>query len=242
MPTTWYDSIISKIEPASPNVKRFWLKTTNGARPDFQAGQFITMDLPIGDKRLQRWRSYSIASAPGDDPNALEFCIVRAPEGLASHYLFDEVQPGTAVRWKGPEGGFVLPETLDKDLVFVCTGTGVAPFRSMLRDIQYAGKPHRNIHLIFGARTEADVLYRKEFEELTRTMPGFRYDVALSREPNWPGYKGYVHQVYLEHYADKRADVDFYLCGWSNMIDEAVANLMVKLGYERTQIHYELYG
>lgn len=242
MPTTWYDSIISKIEPAAPDVKRFWLETANGARPDFQPGQFITMDLPIGDKRLQRWRSYSIASAPGDDPNTLEFCIVRAPEGLASHYLFDEVKPGVAIRWKGPEGGFVLPETLDKDLVFVCTGTGVAPFRSMLRDIRHLGKPHRNIHLIFGTRMEADILYREEFEEMARTMPGFRYDVALSREPGWTGYKGYVHQVYLEHYAEKRPDVDFYLCGWSNMIDEAVANLIVKLGYDRTQIHYELYG
>lgn len=242
MPTTWYDSIITKIEAASPNVKRFWLETPGVERPDFQAGQFITMDLPIGDKRLQRWRSYSIASAPNDDPNLLEFCIVRAPDGMGSHYLFDEVQPGSAVRWKGPEGAFTLPDPIEKDLVLICTGTGVAPFRSMLRDLQHSEKSHRNIHLIFGTRTEKDILYREEFENLTRTMPGFRYDVALSRQPDWPGYQGYVHQIYMEHYAEKRPDVGFYLCGWSNMIDEAVANLIVTLGYERTQLHYELYG
>ena len=242
MPTTWYESIVTKIEPASPSVKRFWLKTPEGERPAFRAGQFITMDLPIGEKRLQRWRSYSIASAPADDPNTLELCIVRAPNGLASKYLCDDLQPGATLRWKGPEGTFVLPETIGTDLVMVCTGTGIAPFRSMLRDLQLSGKPHREIHLIFGARTEADILYREEFETMARTMPGFRYDIALSRQPGWPGYKGYVHQVYLEQYAAVRPDVQFYLCGWSNMIDEAVAKLLTQLSYDRTQIRYELYG
>ena len=46
----------------------------------------------------------------------------------------------------------------------------------------------------------------------------------------------------MEHYHDLRPDVDFYLCGWSNMIDEAVAHLMVDIGYDRAQLHYELYG
>ncbi|MFN0015745.1 MAG: hypothetical protein ACKVU2_14470 [Saprospiraceae bacterium] len=127
-------------------------------------------------------------------------------------------------------------------MVLICTGTGVAPFRSMLRDLMHTGRPHRNIHLIFGARTEVDILYRAELEELARMMPGFRYDVALSRQPDWGGYKGYVHQVYRSEYAQPRPDVVFYLCGWGNMIDEAVANLLMQMGYGRDQILYELYG
>jgi ferredoxin-NADP reductase len=51
-----------------------------------------------------------------------------------------------------------------------------------------------------------------------------------------------VHQVYLEHYKTPRPDVHFYLCGWSNMIDAAVAHLLADLKYDRSQIHYELYG
>ncbi|MBP6825807.1 MAG: FAD-dependent oxidoreductase [Saprospiraceae bacterium] len=241
MPNTWYNGLVKKLEPIAPNVRQFWLEMPDLSAFDFKAGQFVTMDLPIGDKRLQRWRSYSIASAP-DGSNVLELCIVRNEDGIGTKYLFEDVEPGASLRLKGPDGGFVLPDTIGKDLVFICTGTGVAPFRSMILDLKKSGKPFRNIHLIFGTREESGILYRAEFEELARTLPGFRYDVALSRQPDWPGYKGHIHQIYLEHYRDARPDVDFYICGWSNMIDEAVANLLVKLGYNRTQIHYELYG
>lgn len=241
MPTTWHDGIVRKIDRIAPNVRSFQVEMPALQSFDFQAGQFVTLDLPIGEKRLQRWRSYSIANAPNGS-NQLELCIVNAPEGAGSTYLFDEVQEGAILKFKGPDGGFVLPEKIEKDLVFICTGTGVAPFRSMILDLKNSGKPHRNIHLIFGTREESGILYRETFEELAQTMPGFRYDVVLSRQTDWPSWKGYVHQVYAELYPTPRPDLEFYLCGWSNMIDEAVANLLLKLRYDRSQIHYELYG
>ncbi len=241
MPTTWHEGIVRKIAPLAPNVRAFHLEVPDVETIDFKAGQFITLDLPIGEKRLQRWRSYSIANAP-DGSNQLELCVVRSEQGVGSQYLFDEITEGSTLKFKAPDGGFVLPETIDKDLVFVCTGTGIAPFRSMILDIQKTGKAHRGIHLIFGTRDESSILYRAELEELSRTMPGFRFDVVLSRQPEWPGWKGYVHQVYMDQYQSPRADVAFYLCGWSSMIDDAVANLLLKLRYDRAQVHYELYG
>jgi ferredoxin-NADP reductase len=242
MPVTWYKATIQKIESLAPGVRSFQLQVPELESFVFEAGQFVTFDLPIGDKRLQRWRSYSIANAP-DASNIFELCVVRSEQGQGgSKYLFDEVEVGSELTFKGPDGGFVLPATIDKDLVFVCTGTGIAPFRSMIHDLHRSGKPHRNIHLIFGAREAADVLYREEWEELTRTMPGFTFDVALSRQPDWAGWKGYVHQVYQSQYQTPRPDVAFYLCGWSKMIDEAVANLILQMGFDRTQVHYELYG
>ncbi|MBK8557147.1 MAG: oxidoreductase [Lewinellaceae bacterium] len=243
MPTLWYNATVSRIEYYAPDVRRFWLSMPDGERLAFRAGQFITLDLPIGDKRLQRWRSYSIASAPDPEGNAaLELCIVRSGDGEGTRYLFDEVQEGSNLRFKGPDGAFYLPEALGQDVVMICTGTGIVPFRSMLLDLQQRKFPHQNIHLIFGTRYENGILYQEEMERFKATLPGFQYDIVLSREPEWDGYQGYVHQVYLEQYAEKRPDVQFYICGWSNMIDEAVANLMVKLGYDRTQIHFELYG
>ncbi|MDX1912262.1 MAG: FAD-binding oxidoreductase [Saprospiraceae bacterium] len=241
MPTLWHDGIVRKIDTIAPNVRSFRLEVPELPSFDFRAGQFVTMDLPIGDKRLQRWRSYSIANAP-DGSNSLELCIVRSSEGLGSKFLFDEIQEGSSLKFKGPDGGFILPETIDNDLVFICTGTGIAPFRSMILDLKNSGRPHRNIHLIFGTRQESGILYRDEFENLARSMPGFRYDIVLSQQPDWPGWKGHVHQVYMAEYATPRPDVAFYLCGWSSMIDDAVANLLIKAGYARNQIYYELYG
>jgi ferredoxin-NADP reductase len=251
----WYDSQITKIENETPTTKRFWLKVQTDEPLTWQAGQFVTMDLPISDKRLKRWRSYSIANAPNasdtDLPRGnreggteLEFCVVQAENSTGgSKYLCDEATVGTPIRFKGPDGTFVLKQPLDnRDLVFICTGTGVAPFRSMIWDIYKRQIPHRNIHLIFGARYEKDILYKQDFEKLAKLLPNFNYDIVLSREKDWQGWKGYVHHVYTEGYRDKRPDIDFYICGWANMIDDVVAKLIVDLGYDKTQVHYELYG
>jgi ferredoxin-NADP reductase len=241
MPVTWYNAPIIRIEDECPNTKRFWVEIPELESFDFKAGQFVTMDLPVHEKRLHRWRSYSIANAP-DGGNILEFCIVRLEGGLATRYFFEEAQVGTVLRFKGPDGTFTLPERLDKKLVMICTGTGVAPFRSMLLDIERREEPFESIHLIFGTRYENGILYRRELEAFREKWPHFQYDIALSREPEWQGYKGYVHQIYMERYAEPQPDITFYLCGWSNMIDDAVANLIVKLGYDKSQVRYELYG
>lgn len=241
MPATWYNGQVIRIEDESPLTKRFWVEIPEVESFPFKAGQFVTMDLPVHEKRLHRWRSYSIANSP-DGGNVLEFCIVFLEGGLATRYFFEEVKVGTRLRFKGPDGTFTLPDNLDKKLVLVCTGTGVAPFRSMLWDIHNRNLPFRNIHLIFGTRHENGILYREEFESFREKWPNFQYDIALSREPGWKGYNGYVHQVYMERYPEADPGIDFYLCGWSHMIDDAVANLIVKLKYDKSQIHYELYG
>ncbi len=236
----WYESKIIKIEQETPQTRRFWLQIESETSFTFRAGQFVTMDLPISERRTKRWRSYSIASAP-NTANILEFCIVRLDKGAGTTYLFEEATVGTSIKFKGPDGAFYLPETIQNDLVFICTGTGIAPFRSMLLTLMQQQKTHQHLHLIFGTRTADGILYQTELEQLALANPHFTFDVALSRETTISTHRGYVHQIYQKHYAVVRPDVVFYLCGWSNMIDEAVANLL-NLGYNRTQIKYELYG
>ena len=245
----WYDAQIVDIQQQSPTTRLFKLKVAE--QIDFKAGQFVTMDLPISDKRLKRWRSYSIANAPSlkdgkntEGSSELEFSIVKSEESAGgSHYLFEEAAIGTQIRFKGPDGAFTLRESsTDKDLVFICTGTGVAPFRSIVWDIYNQKLPHKNIHLIFGGRREHDILFREEFEFLQQNLEDFKFDAALSREPTWAGAKGYVHGVYTEGYKNVRSDVHFYICGWSKMIDDAVAKLIIDLGYDKSQVFYELYG
>ena len=254
----WYDSEIVGIEHQSPTTRLFTIKVLGEEPISYKAGQFVTMDLPISEKRLKRWRSYSIANAPnhentveernpdtiGKGGRELEFSIVHAENSTGgSRFLFEEAQIGTPIRFKGPDGTFTLRQPIaEKDVVFICTGTGIAPFRSMIWDIYNQNIPHRNIHLIFGGRYKQDILFREDFVFLEKNLKGFTFDVVLSRQTDWAGHKGYVHGIYTEGYKNTRADVDFYICGWANMIDDAVAKLIVDLGYDKSQVHYELYG
>ncbi|NND31310.1 MAG: oxidoreductase, partial [Saprospiraceae bacterium] len=90
MPWKWYDSQVVNIVDLSPNTKSFWLQIDDIDSLDYTPGQFITLDLPIGEKRINRWRSYSIANLPKQD-GLIELCIVHFDGGLASEYLFDKV-------------------------------------------------------------------------------------------------------------------------------------------------------
>jgi CDP-4-dehydro-6-deoxyglucose reductase len=238
----WTTGSIEKIEDTSPTVKTFWIRVQQEDKLDFKPGQFVTWDLPISEKRLGRWRSYSIANPP-NGKDLLEFSIVKVDEGGATKYLWEEAKVGTEIKFKGPDGMFILPENIDYDMVMICTGTGVAPFRSMIKYLdKHIDIPRKKIHLIYGTRYSNNLLYREEFRELEDRTDWFKYDVALSREDIPGAHQGYIHQIYMNEYSVHRDDIKFYLCGWTNMIDEAVANLMIKLKYKPSQIKYELYG
>jgi CDP-4-dehydro-6-deoxyglucose reductase len=121
----------------------------------------------------------------------------------------------------------------------ICTGTGIAPFRSMLHHIKNHNIPHKDIYLVFGCRTKDALLYYEEMMQLQESIPGFHYIPTLSRE-QWEGKTGYVHPIYESLCADKRPAV-FYLCGWKGMIDEARKRIL-DMGYTKDEIHREIYG
>lgn len=241
----WRKGIVTRIENETYNTKRFWIHIPEVSSFDFQPGQFVTLDLPIHEKPNKRWRSYSIASWP-DGTNVIELLIVLLDGGVGTNYLFNEVHEGSELVLRGPQGVFVLPESLDKDLYFICTGTGIAPFRSMVHDIHNHTTPHKNIYLLFGTRTKNDLLYLEEMRRMEQEVENFTFIPTLSRE-NWNGCCGYVHAIYENLIHEKMngsADLPaalFYLCGWKNMIDEAKERL-IKLGYDKKAIHLELYG
>jgi ferredoxin-NADP reductase len=240
MPTRWYDAEIIEIKNLSPNTKQFTLSIQDVDTFSFIPGQFITFDLPVSEKRLDRWRSYSIASAPVGN-NIIELCIVRSENGLGTKYLFEDVKEGSILKCKGPDGSFVIPSDFDNEIIMLCTGTGVAPFRSMLKHIESQNISFQKIHLIFGTRYETGILYQDEWEYLSKKNSKFQYDVALSREKSDRFHQGYIHDIYIKKYATLSANRTFYICGWSGMVDEAI-NQISMMGYDRSQIKYELYG
>lgn len=238
----WRTGKVIRIEDATFNTKRFWIEVQDVDQFDFIPGQFVTLDLPIHEKRNKRWRSYSIASYP-DGTNIFELVIVLLEGGLGSTYLFNEIKVGSELTLRGPQGTFVLPKEINKNLFLICTGTGVAPFRSMIYYIHQHKIAHQNIYLIFGCRTLSDCLYKEELEALDNEMNGFYYLPTFSREDrnNTNINHGYVHHLYEDIILREQAPATFFLCGWKNMIDEAKAKIL-SFGYDRYDVHLELYG
>jgi ferredoxin-NADP reductase len=234
----WRKGTVIKIDDHTHNTRRFWIQVPELEQFDFVPGQFVTLDLPIHEKPNKRWRSYSIASWP-DGSNVFELLIVLAQDGLGTRYLFDEINVGSEITFRGAQGVFTLPATIDKDVFLICTGTGIAPFRSMVNYIKLHAIATKNIHLIFGCRKKEDLLYYDELKALEQALPGFYYHPTLSRE-HWEGHHGYVHPVYQELCRDKQ-EASFFLCGWKHMIDEAKRHL-TEMGYDKKAIHLELYG
>ena len=241
----WRKGIVTKIVDETYNTRRFWIQIPELSSFDFIPGQFVTLDLPIHEKPNKRWRSYSIASWP-DGTNMIELLIVLLEGGAGTTYLFNEVKEGSELILRGPQGVFTLPEDLNKDFYLVCTGTGIAPFRSMMHHIKNHQIPFKDIYLIFGTRSQKDLLYYGEMKSLEKEVEGFHYVPTLSRE-KWEGCCGYVHAVYENLVQEKKngseelPPANFYLCGWKAMIDEAKQRIL-QLGYDKKAIHLELYG
>jgi ferredoxin-NADP reductase len=242
MPEPWRTGKFIKIEEITSATWRFWIQIPEVENFVFKPGQFVTLDLPIHEQKNKRWRSYSIASYP-DGTNVIELVIVLLEGGLGTHYLFNHVQEGTEVLLRGPQGVFTLPALIDKDLFFICTGTGIAPFRSMIHHIKLHNIEHKNIYLIFGCRKLCDSLYGDEMKELGNSLPGLHYIPTYSREDqeNTAIKHGYVHAIYESILGSGKPEAGFYLCGWKNMIDDAKKNI-IALGYDKKCIHLELYG
>ena len=245
----WRTGTVIRIEDETQSTRRFWIEVTELENFDFIPGQFVTLDLPIHEKPNKRWRSYSIASWP-DGTNVLELVIVLLEDGLGTNYLFNHITVGSTLTLRGPQGVFVLPANIEKDVFLVCTGTGIAPFRSMAHHIFNHQIAHKNIYLIFGCRKYVDCLYGNELKALGEKIPSFTYIPTFSREDPGEHRTGYVHAVYEDICRNNRQPTDtapqpnsalFYLCGWKNMIDEAKQRILA-MGYDRKDIHLELYG
>jgi len=224
--------LIESIELAS-EVRHFVFEAEGVERLDFAPGQFVSCSAPIGGKTITR--AYSIASAPGGN-NRFELCLNRVPNGIFTSWLF-EMKPGDTVEMKPPLGMFLLRRP-PRDSLMIATGTGIAPFRSMLKAHLTANSPA--FTLLFGVRYESHLMYRCEFEEMAQSYPQFRFWPTLSRpEPNWTGRTGHV-QAHLEQALDGRRDIDVYLCGLKAMVDD-VRRVLKEQGFDRKQILYEKY-
>jgi ferredoxin-NADP reductase len=214
------------------------LEVSGVTRFAFVPGQWLSVkaNTPDGEEIT---RAYSIASAPSENGH-VAFCLNRVQEGFMSNYLCN-LEEGAKVSFQGPFGDFILRPPL-RDTVFIATGTGIAPFRSMLHWLLAEQDRHqdRQFWLLFGARTEQDIYYHKEFEQLAAKHQNFHFLPTQSRgSDDWKGLRGYVQQ-HLGEIVGMRSDMHAFICGLDKMV-KANRELLKSLGWDRTSIRYEKY-
>jgi len=183
-------------------------------------------------------RAYSIASPP--DGNRFALCLNRVQDGFMSNYLCD-LAPGAEISGQGPFGNFILRPPL-RDTIFIATGTGIAPYRSMLHWLLADESRHQGKHfwLLFGSRDEKNIYYHDEFIALATAHKNFEYLPTLSRgSPNWQGLRGYV-QEHVPAIVGYRLDMHAYICGLDKMV-RANRDLLKSLGWDRKSVLYERY-
>ena len=236
----YFTAKVYNIIQETPKIRRFFIEFPELETFEHKAGQYIKINMPIEGKKT--YRQYSIASEPIGD-NKIELLIVQSEHGLGTEYLFNTVSIGSSLQVSSALGRFLLPEKIDKDICFICTGVGLAPFRAMYQEIinKNLNPEKHNINLIFGTRAKEDLCYFEELTNIVENNDYFHYYPVLSREnPNeWTGKTGYVHQIYKELYSNHIQAV-FYICGWEVMIREA-KNTLKEMGYDKKQIHFEKY-
>jgi ferredoxin-NADP reductase len=203
----------------------------------FVPGQWLSLThtKPDGEELT---RAYSIASSP--DGNRFAFCLNRVQDGFMSNYLCD-LEPGATISGQGPFGNFILRPPL-RDTLFIATGTGIAPFRSMLHWLLADRERHQDkkLWLLFGSRTESDIYYHEEFLQLATEHKNFNYLSTLSRAASeWKGLRGYV-QEHVPGIVAARTDMHAYICGLDKMV-RANRELLKQLGWDRKSILYEKY-
>lgn len=214
----------------SPSVRHFVFERTDGDFV-FEPGQWINLFLPTDEGEIKR--AYSIASAPLGT-NRFELAVTLVPGGAMSNALY-RLPVGSEARFVGPHGLFTRAAKDPAPALMIATGSGLAPIRSMMA----ASVRGPKMRLLFGVRTEQDVLYAEELRAWAAAGTGV--SITLSRgSEDWSGLRGYVQNHVPAQWAElNEPSAHVYICGLQKMVDEVKALCRGPLGIGRKQVHAE---
>jgi ferredoxin-NADP reductase len=204
-----------------------------------RAGQHVDVRLTAPDG-YQAQRSYSIGSAPEDEH--LVLTVERLDDGEVSPYLVDGLVPGDELELRGPIGGYFIWETtFSGPLLLVAGGSGVVPFRSMLRHIAAAGSDVP-VRLLYSSRALDDVIYRRELTAFAADGTDIRLTLTREWPEDWEGLRGRVDAAMLAEVAWPAAEQPLiYVCGPSGFV-ETVSQTLVQSGHGAGRIRTERFG
>ena len=218
------------------DTRHFKLVFEPGIVFDFEPGQFVNIiaQPPSCEKPVKR--PYSIDSPPYEK-GYIDLVWKRVEGGLMTNYLMT-LKEGEKLTIQGPLGRFGLKKPAAQRLVFVATGTGIAPFRSIIQQLFKDGTDHE-VWLLFGNRYETDILYEAEWQGLAAGQTNFHYLPTVSRSQHWTGEKEYVQKLLAKTFRSAD-DTHLYICGLTNMIEE-VQKTALEMGFAKDQIIFEKY-
>ncbi|ROO24176.1 hypothetical protein SAHL_15895 [Salinisphaera orenii YIM 95161] len=193
-----------------------------GTHLDFLPGQYVNIDVPGEGAQ----RSYSFSSRPGDSHNT--FLIRNVGNGVMSRYLRERAQTGDMLTLTGPMGAFYL-RPVERPVLMLAGGTGLAPFLAMLADLAEHGCD-QPIRMLYGVNEDAHLVKCDALDALTEQLADFSYETVVVDEQSAHPRKGYVtHHLSADMLRD--GDIDVYVCGPPPMV-EAVEDHFDTLGVE----------
>lgn len=220
-----YTAEVSRIEDLTHDVRAIELRLLDPDSITFKAGQFVSFEMSKEGQPRPVTRPYSIASPP-EQRDRILLVLNLVQGGPGSSYLFS-LREGDRTSFKGPAGAFYLRDEGTKDLLFVATGTGIAPTRSMIL-AQLQRQPDRMVTLFWGLRSQRDLYWQDELADWASAHANFTAVTTLSRpEPGWQEASGRVTALVEERISSVR-NLAVYLCGGNGMIKDVTATLNAK--------------
>ena len=240
MAITWQLATVAALHDETPRVKTISLSVPGwtGHRP----GQHVDIRLTAQDG-YQAERSYSIASAPTDQPH-IELTVERVKDGEVSPFLIDEVMLGDRFEVRGPIGGYFVWDAAAADpLLLIGGGSGVVPLMAMIRQRARAssGTP---CTLLYSSRTPDDIIYATELEQLAARNDGLRvvYTYTRAQPPGWTGYARRLDEAMIGEVLGRTGRmVQAFVCGPTPLV-EAAAEALVGQGLTPSQVKTERFG
>jgi ferredoxin/flavodoxin---NADP+ reductase len=240
-----YNASLVRREDESESLAYFWVRFDGEPTP-FEPGQYMTIGVVVGGKMVQR--PYSVASPPVESGSSGYEFYVRLVEGGTFTPLLWRMDVGQRMRMIGPKGKFLLQPDDDRTHIFISSGTGNAPFVSMMKQMLADGAPREAVFLN-GVSYATEIGYRDLLEDWERNG-GYpvTYVPTVSRpddprNADWEGRTGRVEAI-LEPVLDELgltpANSVAYICGNPDMIATAEERLLGR-GYAEEQVHKELY-
>ena len=226
-----FNGTIAEVTALSPSTFRFSMALDNPNALDFLPGQYVNVTVP----GTQQSRSYSFSSAPGA-PLA-SFVVRNVPGGLMSGYLAG-AKPGDALSFAGPFGSFYL-RPLQRPLLLLAGGTGIAPFLSMLDVLDKQGFS-RPVKMVYAVTNDHDLVELEQLERIAAAHPQFEYITCVSGDASCHLRKGYA-TAHVEPAWVNGGDVDVYLCGPVPMV-EAVRGWLDSTGVKPANFYFEKFS